>query len=726
MRPLPVRARGRSVATVLLSVLAGLGMTAVPAVGQDDPGVQLTITALSGVLGPGTVEPEADPTTTEALPTTLELRAVVEATGPSAVTGAQLVVEVHPPALTRGVLAAALAGDLTTAPIAVRTEALRPQAGIAPGELVGVEVALPREEIPWATDTGGVHPVRIAVVRGTEVLVEAVTAVVWLNSPATTPLLTTLLWPLDAAPWRGVGGTYPLALERETQPGSRLDRLVGAAERAPTAVQLVLAPAAHLLEDLSDRADGYVAEVRTPDGAVEERTVAPGDPGATSATDLLRRIRDIAARQLPAPVSGSYADADLAALVAGNEVERDIAALAASDGRRRIQLLLAEEVDGATHLVTDPIDDEVLDVVPGETVLLPAAVADLPELGADPAIGQPVRTLRASSGRFLTALVADPYLAVALEEVGETDPVLAAQRIVAESAQAYLTSPGGPQRGLVLLPPRTWDPPGAVAEDVLVALSDATWLRFATPTQVATRAQRSSGSLGLTPPEAGRLEPTLSSELTSAWQGLEAATGASPEGTTRLGERPVTDLRDDLLRATSRWYRGSRGTQALALARDVRRAVDETFGAVEVLASSVTLTAETGQIPLTLQRTEGETLLVTVSIQSQGRLLWPEGRTSEVLALEPDSTQTISFATQAVSTGTFPVTVVVTDPSGTRELARGTLSVRSTSISGPALLGMAILVVVLLLVGALRRPPSHPRLELVRDTGRDDGTGEAG
>jgi len=66
---------------------------------------------------------------------------------------------------------------------------------------------------------------------------------------------------------------------------------------------------------------------------------------------------------------------------------------------------------------------------------------------------------------------------------------------------------------------------------------------------------------------------------------------------------------------------------------------------------------------------------------------------------------------------------VVTDPAGTRELARGTLSVRSTSISGPALLGMAILVVVLLLAGALRRQPPRPQLELVRDTEQDDGVG---
>jgi hypothetical protein len=719
----PIRPYGRSVVGTVTLVLLAVVLAAPAARAQEEPAARVTVTALSGVLGPGTVPPEPDPTTAEEPPTTLELRALVEPTGDVPLIGAQLVVEVHPPALTRGVLAAALDGNLTTVPVAVRNEPIRPDTGLGPRELAGFELALERDEVPWAEDVGGVHPVRVAVVRGTEVLAERITAVVWLNEPAESPLLTTLLWPIDAAPWRGVAGTYPVALERETQPGSRLDRLVGAAERAPSSVPLVLAPAAHLLEDLSDRSDGYVTRVRTPEGALESRTVAPGDPGAVSATALLRRIRDLAASQLPSPISATYADADLPALVAGDDVQREIAAVAASEGRRRVQRLLAVEVDGATHLVTDPIDLEVLDVLPGETLVLPASVTDLPELGADPDLGQPVRTLRAPSGRLLTVLVADPYLAVALSEAAAGDPVLAAQRVVAASAMAYLTAPGAQSRALVLLPERTWDPPGAVAEEILTALGAATWLRFVPPSRLATDALRTAGGLGLAPVEAGPFAPELTSELETAWTGLTAASDAAPEGTTRLDDRPVELLRDDLLRATSRWYREPREELAIALARDVRRAVDTAFGEVEVVAGSVTLTSDTGEIPITLQRTRGPAVRITVSIQSQGRLLWPEGRTSEVLTLEPDSSQTISFSTQALSTGTFPVTVVVTDPGGTRELARGTLSVRSTTISGPAMLGMGVLVVGLLLAGALRRKPPRPQLALVRDTTESDATG---
>lgn len=721
MSSAPVRCRGRWILAALAVALVGVVTTRAPALAQPEAEVALTVTALSGVLGPGTIEPDPSRTAEPDAPTTLQLRAAVEATGSVPVRQAQLVVEVHPPALTRGLLAAALDGDLITTPIAVRTEALRAEDGIPAGGLVGVELALERDEIPWAGDDGGVHPVRIAVVRGTDVLAETVTAVVWLNEPPTTPLLTSLLWPLDTPPWRGTAGTYPGTLEGRTDPGSRLDRLVRAVERAPATVPILLAPAAHLLEDLSDRSDGYVTQVRTPRGTTEARTVAPGDPGAVSAAALLRRIRDVAGRQPTAPISGTYADADLAALIAGGEVQREIAALAAIEGRRRLQLLLATEVDAATHLHTDRLVAEVLDVVPGETIILTAAAAGLPELIGDPDLGQPVRSLRAPSGRFLTALVADPYLTAAFERADATAPVLAAQRVLAETAQAYLVAPRSDPRGLVLLPPRTWNPPGAVAEDVLGRLAGASWLRFVSPTAVATEARRDPRTLALAPVGSVTFDPTFARDLTATWEGLEAALGATPEGTTRLDGRPVGELRDDLVRATSGWYPDPR--QPLALVQDVRRTVDETFGEVGIVASSVTLTDDTGQLPISLERPSGDTLLVRVTIQSQGRLLWPEGRTSEVLTLEPGTSQTISFATQAVSTGTFPVTVEVTDPAGARVLARGTLSVRSTAISGPALTGMGILVVVLLLAGALRRQPASPSLELVRDTAGDPGEG---
>jgi hypothetical protein len=704
------------VAMVLVGLASGKPASAQTVV--PEPSVDLTLTGLTGILGPGSVPTPEDPVDRLPYPEDLEVRVLVANDGEAALTAAQLVVEVHPPALTRGQLAAALDGDLRGPALHVHTQPLTTDRPVEPGDVVGLIDRFSREDVDWAPDVGGVHPVRIAVTLGTEILDEVVTAVVWLNEEPSTPLLTTLIWPLDTPPWRGPGGSYPSAVDRETLPGARLDRLIGAVERAPSGVPVVLAPAAHLLEDLSDRSDGYVSQVRTEAGNLEPRRVGPTDPGAATATSLLRRLREAAAVALLDPVSASYADADLAALLAGDAVHNELAAIAAAEGRRRVQLLLGVAVDGATHLVGGPIDEGVLDVLPGETVLLPAAVTELPTLGADPALGPPVRTLRAPSGRLLTTLIGDPYLAVALERPTDAaDAVAAGQRVLSETAMAYLTAPRASSRGMVLLPDLTWDPPGAVADEVLLALDGAPWLRFVSPTIVATEAQRSPTPVELTPPAFAALSPTLGPPLSTTWTDLQAAIEASPAGTTRLEDRPIEHLRDDLLRATSRWFHGPGEAIAAAAVQDVRRVVDSTFGDIDITAPTVTLTSDTGQVPVTLQRRRGGPLQVTVTLESQGRLLWPQGRTSEVIELSEEATHTVSFATQAVSTGTFPVTVVVTDPTGVRELARTSLSVRSTAISRPALTAVAVLVGVLLLVGSLRRPPKRPRLEVVRDTG---------
>ena len=685
------------------------------------PSAALTVSALTGILGPGSTPPPDDPGEEPTYEEDLSLRVLVENDGQLPLTAARLVIEVHPPALTRGLLAEALDGELDGPALHVHTQPLQATGALAPGDIAGLEDRMLREEVAWAPDAGGVHPVRLAVTLGTQVLDEVITAVVWLNETPSTPLVTSMIWPVDTAPWRAPGGNYPDGLEQQTRPGARLDRLIGALERGPASVPVVMAPAAHLLEDLSDRSDGYTTLVRTEAGRLESRSVSASSSGAVDASSLLRRIREVAADLVLAPISGAYADADLTALLAGDDTLAELAAIAATDGRRRVQLQLGTEVDGATHLVLDPIDEETLDVLPGESLVLPAPVTDTPRIGGDPELGSPVRSLRAPSGRLLTGVIADPYLDVALRELEQdTTGMVATQRVVAETAMAYLTAPSQQQRGLVLLPPRTWDPPGAVAEDLLRNLADASWLRFVAPNQLATEVERGSGVLGLAPSEQGPFLPSFAADLTSAWDGLEAAIGAAPAGTTRLADRPVDELRDDLLRATSRWFRGPREGDAAALIRDVQRAVDRTFGDVSVATSSVTLTSDTGEVPVTVQRDRGGPLLVTVSVESQGRLLWPEGRTSEIIELDEDGATTVSFSTQAVSTGTFPVTVIISDPSGIHELARDTLSVRSTAISGPALTGLAALVVILLLAGALRRP-ERPRLAVVRDTGADRG-----
>ena len=684
----------------------------------DDPSsLRLTVTELSGVLGPGSLPPPSEETP-DVTPVShdLEVRALIENDGPVVLDALQFVVEVHPEVSNAQELARALRGDLSRSGqnVHVHTQPIREGGPLRPGEIAGLQDLFTRSEVLWAEDAGGVHPVRIAVTRGTDVLTEAVTAVVWLAESPEHPLSTTMVWPLDTAPWRAAGGTYPAGADREMRTGARLDVLLSTLERAGGA-PVTLAPAPHLLEDLSDRADGFVALERLEEGALESRVRRAGDPEAQASAEALRRIRELAGSLPFAPVTGGYADSDLEALTAGSAALREMAAVAAVDGRRRLQLQLGREVDATAHLVGGPIGQRVLDLLPAETLLLPAA-ATTDVAAGPPARSASLQTVRSPSGRLLTAAVADPHLESAL--AAPPDPAGAAltvQTVIAHTAVVYLQEPAVDQRSLLLLPPRRWDPPPRVAADLLAELREATWLRLSSPTQLVNNGRRAAGSIELATPTEPTFPDELATALTNASIGLDAARAALPEGTSRLQDRSPVELEDELLRASSSWFRGTSSgeAEAAALIRNVQRTVDATFGDVTVATGAITLTSDTGQIPITLQRSRGGPIAVVIEVASPGRLVWPEGRRSDPLVLAEGSSQTVSFATEAVSAGTFPVTVRVTDPTGIHELARATLSVRSTTISGPALFATGGIIVMLLLAGALRRKPQRPALEVV-------------
>jgi hypothetical protein len=690
------------------------GDAEVPPEGTEEPGVAVPA-------------PSSELDRAEASADELRVRVLVENADTVPVDALRVVVEVHPPVLTRGLLRQALNGQLDTAPLHVHTPDVRDGLPLAPGELAGVEDRFRADEVQWAPSPGGVHPIRIAVVRGTLVLDEVITAAVWLADRPESPLLTSVVWPLDGPPLRGADGVYGEAADRELRVGGRLQVLLEAAAVAG-GPGLSLAPAAHLLEDLVDRSDGYVVETREGGGPLERREVGADDGGARVATGVLRRVREVAAELPDPPLGGVYAAADLPALVAGDATTQELAAAAASEGRRRLQLQLGREVDASTLLADAPLDTSSLDLLSGETIVVPYGATTEPALGPDPSIPAPVRPIRAASGRVLTALVTDPYLEEALGATPHpAGGVVDSQRVVAESAMAFLAAPGEADRALVVRPPDGYTPSLPTAIDTLEALRAATWLELVAPSDLADRALRSDQPVELA--ELGVAEPALVEEIGATTRQLDAVVEAIEPAAGQIGERSTSDLRDDLLRAGSRWFAAD-PDRATSLVREVQRDIDAAFGNVEVVASGVTLTSDTGQVPITLQRTDGEPLVVVVEVLSQGRLTWPEGRRSEPILLEPGASQTVTFATSSLSTGTFPVTVRVTDPSSSRQLGSASFSVRATAISATALSSTAVVVLVLLLFGTLRRREREPRLAVVDAPGPEarerDGATEVG
>jgi hypothetical protein len=717
-----VTALARRSSTWLASGVLGLavaGLLALPAVASESPDVGLHLADVTGVLGP---DPDRDDADAEAAPLTaeqsdpggdLELRLLVSNRGESSVEGLRVVVEIHPAASSREALADAFRGGGFGSPTGpVHDQAVRELSSLEPGEVAGVEETISQEEAGWPAD-GGVHPVRISLVRGAEVIDELVTAVVWLGDTRGGQLLTTFVWPLSDAPWRTEQGSYPAAAQGEIRPGGRLDVLLRALEQHEGA-GVLLAPAPHLLEDLQDQASGFEQVELQEDGSRMTEHVEPEDEPARLANATLQRLREVA-EQLPnQPVYGPYADADLDALATQGQAMRELAGELASDGRRRVQLGLERTADASAFVVGSPISPESLDLMPTEHLLLPAGLVE------DDGVRGELRTLRSPSGRPLLASVGDPVLDDLLTDP-ELDGLAAAQRVLAETAMLYFESPTTEGRSLSLHPPRSWDPDPEMVHALLAGLEEAPWLDLVAPSQQASFGTRSSAEVVLTEPERETLSPELIGRLEAARTDLEAATAARPDDDGVDGEDPLPsrshrELEDALFRSTSTWLSGN--ATAESLVRDVQSEVERSFGDVEVASGSqVTLTSDTGQIPVTVRRTRGGPITIRVEVASQGRLEWAQRR-SEDIVLADDEAHTISFETRALGTGTFPVTVVVTDPSGTRELERTTLSVRSTAVSGPALSATGVLVLGLLLVGALRRRPRGPRLQVVEGASR--------
>jgi hypothetical protein len=309
---------------------------------SEDADLRMVVSSLTGVLGPYSVpRTEDDPLAPPDPPLDLELRLLIENAGPEPLDSLRVVIELYPATATRADLTAAFEGSPAGQP-KVHEVAVRDGGSLAPGDIAGVADVFPYDDVDVWSEDGGVHPLRIAVVRGTDVLAQTMSAVVWIASPIESPLLSTFVWPYDDAPWRTVRGAYVPDADRSIQPGGRLDTLLRTLERRPDA-PVTLAPAAHLLEDLRDRADGFTVFERQADGSVERRELQPEDSQARLANDVLLRVREVA-QQLPhAPVTGAYADADLVALTAVAQTQ--LAGEAAVEGRRRLQQLLDRAPD---------------------------------------------------------------------------------------------------------------------------------------------------------------------------------------------------------------------------------------------------------------------------------------------------------------------------------------------------------------------------------------------
>ena len=636
----------------------------------------------------------------------------------------EVVAELHGPLGSRSALRVALAGGAVP-PVAQRTVVEVDAVPLAPGGVVRVDGSMPMSGPGLGAADAAVHPLRLTVLADGEAVARLATAVVRDLAEPRVTLASTLVWPLAAPPARDADGATAATLDPLTVPGGRLDTLVAALaplaapdapeELARLARGVGLVAPAHLVEDLARRAgDAGVAPFADTD---EDPPVEPADPDAQAderaarAALLLQRIRGTA-RALPGPpLASPYADADLARLLASGAGLQPLAARAALEGSGRVAQLLG--VGAAPVVVLGPqVVPAMLDLIPHPTVVLPYAALEAPDLALDEPLGEPVRTLRSPAGRTVTALVGDPFLAGALSASSRTspgDPVLAAQDVLARTAMVHLEAPGRAGRALVLLPEDGFDPDPRFAAELLRRLAVAPWLTHVPADLLAVTASASD------PAEPARLSgapveplsPRLVNALTTTTLGLDLLAGAVDLDAGQVvdlvpvGPRDLADAGDELLRAASRSF-ATDIERAVSILAGVRAGVDGAFGTIALRFDDVTLTDRSGTLPITLTHAGGVPIRVRLEVDGPAALTWTDGRVREV-ALGPDQEHTLEIAVRSGASGRFPVSVRVTDPSGTRLLAVAVVGLLATAAAGPALIAIAGLVVLLVVFGALRQ-----------------------
>ena len=650
-------------------------------------------------------------------------RLLVENRGTTTFDRVEVRVDLHGPVGSRSALRTALAG--AGVPAQVRTATIVLPGSLTPGSATTVTGELLLVGLRLSSDIGSIHPLRFRVSADGQVLHRIDTAVMRLSTTPVAPLTASLVWPLNLPPARtGDGGVDP-AFAAALVPGATLDTLVRTLERTGGR-DVTIAPAAHLLEDLDFVARSVPAEQSdlASDGTLDTGPPAMSAPNGTAvvtptdaqrldaqrAAVLLEAIRRLMREAKAPPVSLPYADADLSGLLAAGTLGRGLAARAALQGPSRTGTLSGRTAMPVS-LLPRAVDPQVLDLLDGSIVLLPSGALVAPD-SSDVPPGEPVRSLTAPSGRLLIGVTADAELTSAMGSGARGtsgDPLLAAHEVIVRSAMVFLEAPGRAGRTLLLLPPDGFDPDPRFAAALIDRAVAAPWLDLQSPVALVVASSAPREPASLRGPEPGReFPPRLTGLLTETALALELLEAALDREAIAeqgleviLAGQPLDRAGDVLLRATSYAFRAD-VERAVGLLTGLRSAIDGAFGTIELNVNDITLTDRDGTLPILLRHSGGFPLQLRIEIESSAALTWPEG-TVRTLTVGVDEDRALELPLRAGSSGSFPVTVRVTDTSGRRILATETLAVRATAVAGPALTGLGIVIAVLTAVGLVRQ-----------------------
>jgi hypothetical protein len=326
---------------------------------------------------------------------------------------------------------------------------------------------------------------------------------------------------------------------------------------------------------------------------------------------------------------------------------------------------------GATHLV---LPDGVL--APSRATEGTWASAFTLSLGR----GAPVEAA-AADGQLAAHFTADPG-----------DPALEATQVLADLAMIHFEAPNtATPRAVVAVAPSGWVPTHEFDAQLLTGLDTNPVVRpttlngyFSSFDQqgTATLPSRRLASGGTGPTLSGALAHRLTTSrlhLTA----FDTAVSGAPRVKTKLDELLLDAESSDLSSAGM-----ASGVQAFT------GALSGQLSQVQLATQrTVTLTARTGLVPVTILSSAGYTVKGTL-VLSGGRFVFPRGNSRHLTLDHP--TNPIRVDIEARTSGDLPMQVAFRSPTGSLVIASGQLTIRSTATS---LAGVVLTVLALLVLG---------------------------
>ena len=671
----------RTVLAALLALPLALVLSVAPAdrARADHHLASVEITALDPAIGaPGA---------------TLRAAGVLKVTGKLALSDIEVRLRLSRTRLnSRGELTAVAAGRTSSRDgDVVARQALRGRLGA--GRQADFDLAVALDDVPTLQEFG-VHVLNVEVVARSREGVGRVaivrTFLPWVPADRDfKPAGFAWLWPMLAVPVRLPDGTYADdRMAAEMAADGRLGRIAAAGSRLGQQVPLTWVVDPALLETAADMSDGYSVQPEDPDQPLLAGT------GAATAQEWLDQVR--AGTGLGDVLSVPYADPDLVAL-RRSDLMSDLTLARTRGDLLSAELLGRTTVTGVAWPAEGYADRASLRALrgAGEQATILDANAIPPELTL-PFTPTGRADIGTREGR-MTGLLYDPVLSSTLAARPTQQPLLAAQRFVAETAMITAELPGvGPERTILIAPPRRWFPPPELLDRVVSASLQAPWM---SPVSVADlRSTR--------PPEIDR-EPlrypttVRRRELPRAY--LDAVRDIKGEITTFATvlsepEALVPSLDSSVFTLESTWWR-NRGSR-LGRLTGTRGHLIDLRDRVQVLPGSYTFGSKSGTIPLTIANNLPQAVTVEIGLTpSPPRLQLGE---IEPVQIAAESKVQVEVPATAIANGPVVIRTVLRTSGGEQYGQAVQLRVQVTQYGTVALVITGVAAAVLFAAAGFR------------------------